>query len=104
MNRVSASVDVGVSTLGSEATPVARALEPERRLLGDPKLLGDQLLALPVVAGNDARDGRVLGNRPRDADRDDVLDAEPLPSRGVVYLDPGRADGDEVARLPGPRK
>src|SRR5205807_8231715 len=81
----------------------APVLEPERAVV-DLQVLGDQLLALLLVARGDAGHGCLVLGRTGDPDAERVADAEPLPTRGVVDLDLRRPDGDEVARLPGPGK
>src|SRR5207302_11259916 len=78
----------------------APVLEPER----DFQVLRDQLLALLLVARDDAGHRCLVLDRTGDSDADRVPDPEPLPPRGVVDLDLRRPDGDEVARLPGPGK
>ena len=89
-----------VVEVGCEGADAA-VREAEGRVL-DPELLGNDLLAGSVVAGDPARHRLVPGIGARDADADCILDAEPAAARRVVDLDLRRLDAEQVARLPRP--
>src|SRR4051812_10314167 len=75
-----------------------------QRLVVHAQLVGDELFAVPVVAGDDA--GHAL--RPvvpaADAHAEVTADAQPLTAPRVVDVDGDRSHRDELARLPGPRE
>src|SRR5205807_3125233 len=97
--------ELAVAGVVEDRRVAARApvLEPERAVV-DFQVLRDQLLALLLVARDDAGHRCLVLDRTGDPDAEGVADAEPLPPRGVVDLDLRRPDGDEVARLAGPGK
>src|SRR5579864_1684674 len=73
-------------------------------LVVDVELLGEDLPAGALVAGDDAGHGAFGVDRPGDADADQRADPEPAAARGVVDLDPAGHDGQQGARLERPRK
>src|SRR3954451_24186453 len=81
----------------------AAVRELERPVLDD-QLVGHELLAVALVAGDDARDRALLVEAIADPDADPVADAQPLPPPRVLDLELDRPDAHEVARLPGPRE
>src|SRR3954454_7064112 len=74
------------------------------RAVVDTELVGDQLLAGPLVAGDHARNGLATRVPVADADADAVADPQPLAATGVVDVDLDRPHRDQLARLPHPRK
>src|SRR3954453_5097576 len=64
--------------------------------------VGDEFLAVAIVAGDDAGNGLGPGMAVADADTDAIADAQPLAAAGVVDVDDDLAHGHEFARLPRP--
>jgi hypothetical protein len=78
-------------------------VEGERPVL-HPQLVRDQLLAVPVVAGDDAGHGLLTRIAVVDPNRHAIANAEHLPALRMVELDLGAPHADQVARLPRPRE
>src|SRR4051812_33592726 len=78
-------------------------VEGQRAVLDD-ELVGDELLAGAVVAGDHAGDGLGAGVAVADPDADVVADAQPLAPARVVDLDLDGPHREELARLPRPRE
>ena len=83
----------------------ARAAEPEgQRPILDHELVGDELLADAIMAGDHARDRLRAGVAIADPDADVVADPQELAPPRVVDLDLHGAYGHELALLPRPRE
>ena len=90
------------------AKSVAKAQFPASSHANGPsrtvELLGVELRADPLVAGDPARDGLVGLDRRRRAQLDGFGDRQPVAVPVRLELDPARAHLDELALLPDPRQ
>src|SRR6185295_5622580 len=80
------------------------AVAERQRPVIDHELVGDELLAGLLVAGDDARDGLLAQDAITDSDIHALTDAQPLAPTRMVDIDRNRAHRDELAGLPCPRK
>src|SRR3954471_12364358 len=89
--------------VGERGAVAAHAVVVElQRAVVHAQLVRHELLAVAVVAGDDAGHGLRAGVAVADADAHSVADAQPLAAARVVDVDRHRAHGHQLALLPRP--